>query len=95
MAVSFLILIFLQYRLWVGDGSISYIAQIKQEMSKQKQENDELAKRNQALEAEVNDLKQGMDVVEEQARGQLGMIKQNEIFYQYIEEPMNSEPATP
>ena len=56
------------------------------ELAEQRDENERLAERNAALEAEVLDLKQGLDAVEERARSELGMIKEDEVFYQIVED---------
>ena len=55
------------------------------------EENQQLRERNQALEAEVQDLKQGLGAIEERAREELGMIKEGETFYQIIEEPVATD----
>ncbi|MEA3243629.1 MAG: cell division protein FtsB [Pseudomonadota bacterium] len=77
----------LQYKLWVGDGSLAEVWDLYQQGELQKQENQRLHERNQTLEAEVQDLKQGLDSIEERAREELGMIKDSETFYQIIEDP--------
>lgn len=77
----------LQYRLWVGDGSLAEVWQLRQAVAAQSEENARLVERNSALEAEVLDLKQGLDAVEERARSELGMIKDDEVFYQIVEAP--------
>lgn len=82
-----LLLVLLQYRLWVGDGSLAEVWDLYRRVEAQKQENQRLRERNQALEAEVQDLKQGLEAIEERAREELGMIKDGEIFYQVIEDP--------
>lgn len=87
IGISIFLLIVLQYKLWVGDGSIADITALKRQILQQEQENAELAKRNQVLEAEVKDLKSGLDAIEEQARERLGMIKQGETFYRIIVKP--------
>jgi cell division protein FtsB len=76
----------LQYRLWVGEGSFADVWRLRQDVAGQKTENTRLRERNEALDAEVKDLKQGLDAIEERAREELGMIKEDEIFYQIIEE---------
>ncbi|MEE9494513.1 MAG: cell division protein FtsB [Gammaproteobacteria bacterium] len=79
-----LLLIF-QYRLWVGDGSFAEVWQLKQQIDIQKEANDTQQEQNQALQAEVLDLKQGQAAIEERAREELGMIRDDETFYQIIE----------
>jgi len=81
------LLVLLQYRLWVGDGSLAEVWDLYQQVEIQKSENRELRERNQALEAEVQDLKQGLEAIEERAREELGMTRDDETFYQIIEEP--------
>ena len=85
------LLLMLQYRLWVGDGSLAEVWDLYQQVETQRDENQRLLERNQALEAEVQDLKQGLEAIEERAREELGMIKEGETFYQIIEPP--SEPT--
>ncbi|MGD8842070.1 MAG: cell division protein FtsB [Gammaproteobacteria bacterium] len=81
-----ILLVLLQYRLWVGDGSLAEVWRLYQQVEAQRAENQRLLERNQALEAEVKDLKGGLDAIEERAREELGMVKQGEIFYQIIDE---------
>jgi cell division protein FtsB len=75
----------LQYRLWVGKGSLAEVSNLKQEISDLEQQLVSLRERNRALQAEVEDLRSGNAAIEERARSELGMIKQGEIFYQIIE----------
>jgi cell division protein FtsB len=86
IALLLVVLILLQYRLWVGKGSLAEVSNLKQEISQMEQELVKLRERNRALQAEVDDLRGGLSAVEERARSELGMIKQGEIFYQVIEE---------
>jgi cell division protein FtsB len=79
------ILIGLQYPLWLGDGGVLALWKIKQEIAVQKLENAGLKERNLALEAEVRDLKEGYEALEERARAELGMLRRGETFYQIIE----------
>ncbi len=79
------LLLVLQYRLWVGDGSLAEVWDLYQQVEAQKEENRLLRERNQALDAEVKDLKQGLEAIEERAREELGMIRDDEVFYQIIE----------
>lgn len=76
----------LQYPLWLGKGSWLKAWEVDQELSKQKQENTKLKARNSSLEAEVKDLKTGYGAIEERARSELGMLKQDEIFFQVLED---------
>ena len=80
-----LLLVYLQYKLWFGEGSLQDVWQLHQDVEFQRLENIELRERNAALEAEVKDLRQGFDAIEEHAREDLGMIKEGETFYQVVE----------
>ena len=82
-----IILVVLQYRLWVGDGSRAEIHLLQQEITTRQAELKKLQQQNLALAAEVQDLKKGLDAIEERARSELGMIKQDEVFYQVIDKP--------
>lgn len=79
------ILVLLQYKLWVGNGSFADVYQLTRTISAQEKENAAFKERNLALEAEVNDLSHGMDAIEERARSELGMIKKNETFFRVID----------
>lgn len=81
------ILIGLQYPLWLGDGGLLALWKLKHEISLQKKENTKLKERNLALEAEVLDLKQGYEALEERARAELGMVRRGETLFQIIERP--------
>jgi cell division protein FtsB len=85
LLVLIFLLVYLQYRLWFGDGSLQDVWELHQEVEMQRHENIELRERNAALQAEVTDLQQGFDAIEEHAREDLGMVKKGEIFYQVIE----------
>ncbi|MES9832811.1 MAG: cell division protein FtsB [Candidatus Thiodiazotropha sp. LLP2] len=79
-----LLLAFLQYRLWVGEGSLAEVNNLKDEIGSLQQELVILRKRNDALQAEVKDLRSGQAAIEERARSELGMIKEGETFYQVV-----------
>ena len=83
--VLLLLLVYLQYRLWFGEGSLMDVWELSREVESQQQENEQLQERNAALDAEVQDLKQGLDAIEEHAREDLGMVKEGETFYQIVE----------
>jgi cell division protein FtsB len=83
--VLLLLLVYLQARLWFGDGSLQDVWQLHQEVELLREENVQLRERNDALDAEVRDLQQGLDAIEERAREDLGMIKEGETFYQVVE----------
>ena len=79
------ILALLQYKLWIGNGSFAEVYRLHQTIAAQEQENAASKERNLALQAEVDDLKHGMDAVEERARSELGMVKNNETFFRVID----------
>jgi cell division protein FtsB len=80
-----LVLSGLQYRLWVGEGSLAQVTELNRQIEEQKGENERLLERNRILEAEVMELKKGMETVEERARHELGMVKEGETLYQLAE----------
>lgn len=84
VAILIVLLIVMQYRLWIGEGSVRTAIQLKQQISAQQAENQKLRDSNQMLLAEVQDLKGGKQAVEERARNDLGMIKKDETFYQIV-----------
>jgi cell division protein FtsB len=75
----------LQYRLWVGEGSLGEITLLRRQIAEQRAEMDRLKERNRALQAEVEDLKSGLDAIEERARTEMGMVKPGEVFFQLVE----------
>ncbi|MDP2902988.1 MAG: septum formation initiator family protein [Methylovulum sp.] len=75
----------LQYRLWLGDDSIEQIKASELRLENLKKQADEKKQRNDALYAEVEDLRKGQEALEERARDELGMIKENETFFQVFE----------
>ncbi len=79
------LLVILQVKLWVGEDGIRGNRELAQLARLQDEENRRLAERNRLLEAEVADLKQGLDAIEERARMEMGMIGEGETFYQVIE----------
>lgn len=83
--VLVLLLAWLQYRFWFGAGSSAEVVALESQVIVQKRENAGLQERNDALAAEVEDLKSGEAAVEERARSELGMIKPGEKFYRVVE----------
>ncbi|TAN05271.1 MAG: cell division protein FtsB [Rhodanobacteraceae bacterium] len=81
------LLIALQVKLWVGDGGMRDLRAIRARVTAQQAENVRLGQRNDALHADVEDLKHGRDAVEARARSQLGLIKPGEVFYQVVTPP--------
>jgi len=83
--VLLILLIALQLKLWTGEGGMREVQTLRQHVAEQKQDNDKLKSRNDALSADVQDLKEGRDAIESRARSELGLIKPGETFYQVIE----------
>ena len=84
----------LQYPLWLGKGGGLRVWDVDQQLQQQRDGNRKLEIRNAGLDAEVRDLKQGYDAIEERARFELGMIRQDEVFVQIPEKsPVDSRPA--
>ncbi|MCW8091884.1 cell division protein FtsB [Alteromonas sp. ASW11-130] len=74
----------LQYRLWLGKHSIPDYYTLTGQVEEQSQQNANLAQRNALLEADINDLKIGLEAIEERARNELGLIKEGETFYRIL-----------
>ena len=82
--ILFSLLILIQYPLWFGKGSWYDVFKLKQEFNQQYKINSELSKENFALKAEVSDLTNGSDAIEERARHELGMVKEDEFFFHVL-----------
>jgi cell division protein FtsB len=82
----------LQHPLWLGKGGWLRVWEVDNQVRAQREANQKLALRNAALDAEVRDLKQGLDAIEERARSELGMIKRDEIFFQILDERQAGKP---
>jgi cell division protein FtsB len=80
------LILLIQVPLWLGKGGWLRVAEVDHQLSAQQAKNGELEARNTALEAEVRDLKQGLEAIEERARYELGMIKPGEVFFQVVEQ---------
>lgn len=80
-----MILLSLQFQLWLGDDSVRSLSLLESELADQQAANADLQARNRLLEIEVVDLKNGLEAVEERARSELGMIGDDEVFYLIIE----------
>lgn len=92
------LLLLIQYPLWLGKGGWLRVSDMEGQVAVAQKKNDELKARNAKLESEVRDLKDGTGAIEERARSELGMIKQNEIFVQVLGpngKPPASAPAAP
>ncbi|OYU12677.1 MULTISPECIES: cell division protein FtsB [unclassified Limnohabitans] len=76
------LLLIMQVQLWFGRGSLTHVSELREELEQQKQSNEDARRKIEQLSAEVNDLKEGLNMVEERARSELGMVKPNEILVQ-------------
>jgi cell division protein FtsB len=90
-AALVLVVLLLQYRLWMSDEGVQELSRLERAVDEQKADNAELVSRNAQLAAEVRDLKKGVIALEERARSDLGMIADNETFYQVV--PPRNESA--
>jgi cell division protein FtsB len=81
-AALLVLLLVLQAQLWFGRGSVPNVARLNQDLAAQKRSNAKAEQTNAGLEAEIRDLREGLEMVEEKARSELGMVKPNEIFVQ-------------
>jgi len=86
LAITLTLLVaFIQYPLWFGKGGWMRVRHLNQQLEEKRAHNDTLAMRNAALNAEVLDLKTGLEAIEERARLELGMIKSDEVFFQVLD----------
>lgn len=95
-ALTLVLAVFLaviQAQLWVGRGSIPHVAQLREELGKAQADNDKARARNAQLQAELRDLREGLEMVEEKARFELGMIKSDEVFVPVATAAVASSPA--
>lgn len=94
LALVFVVLIAaLQYPMWLGKGGWLQVRELDRQGEVQRQTNAELKARNAALDADVRDLKQGYEAIEERARSELGMIRQDEVFFQLPPDAQQPPPA--
>ena len=82
--ILIVLILLLQYPLWLGKGSWLKVWDVDKQVDAQKKINQQTQMRNAALNAEVTDLKQGTEAIEERARSELGMVKRDEIFFQLV-----------
>ena len=87
IALLVLLLLVLQYRLWFGENGARQVMALQARVAEQEAENRRLSERNDALAAEVEDLKSGLVAIEERARAELGMIQEGETFHQVVDPP--------
>jgi len=85
IAILLVVLLSLHARLWLGQGEVPAMRELEQAAERQRRENGVLAERNRSLQAEVDDLRSGLEAVEERARSEMGMIREGEIFFRTLE----------
>ena len=85
--ILFVLLVFLQFKFWLGEGGYRGVERLETRVEGQRQQNTDLLQRNAELQAEVEDLRERLDAVEERARSELGLIKPDEQFYQVVPPP--------
>ena len=91
MVILLVFLAGLQFRLWVGEGSLAHRAELNRQLGEQESENQALRERNALIATDVESLKTNLNAIEEKARADLGMIKQGETFYLVIDKnPLGS-----
>lgn len=91
--IMFVLLVLLQFKLWLGEGGFTEVARLEARVEDQRRTNDDLLQRNAELQAEVEDLRERLDAVEERARSELGLIKPAEQFYQVVPPPPGARVA--
>ncbi len=89
------LIVLLQYPLWLGKGGWLRVWEVDRQVKAQKDSNARLRARNDVLDAEVRDLKQGYDAIEERARYELGMVRQDEIFFHILDKGPTARPVAP
>ncbi len=85
--ILFLLLLVLLAKLWFGEGGFNEVHRLEDRVAVQVEENQVLERRNAELQAEVEDLRERLDAVEERARSELGLIREDEEFYQVVPVP--------
>jgi cell division protein FtsB len=92
IALLLIVTLYLHYALWFTRGGIRDVHKLEQALAEAEAEVADLRERNRALAAEVMDLKQGLDAIEERARSEMGKIKAGEIFFRLTETPAEAGP---
>jgi cell division protein FtsB len=90
LGVLIILLVVLQYRLWIGEGSLAHAHRLENEVKLQKAENERMQERNRIMDVEVEELKSGLDTIEERARNDIGLIKKDETFFMITDD--NQQP---
>lgn len=79
-----MMIIALQARLWIGDGSLAHVSGLRSQVEAKRTANEIRIERNRVLRAEIRNLKNGVDSIEQKARSELGMIKEGETFFMIV-----------
>jgi cell division protein FtsB len=87
-----LIVLFLQGRLWIGEGSLAQVSGLQVRVERESAENSIKEQRNRVLRAEIFELKSGLESIEEKARSELGLIKEGETFFLLVDESKSRQP---
>jgi cell division protein FtsB len=87
IAIMVVLFLMLQFKLWLGEGGFREVSRLEERVEAQEEKNLSLQQRNNELQAEVEDLRERLDAVEERARNELGLIKEDEEFYQVVPAP--------
>jgi cell division protein FtsB len=96
LAIALAVLIAgLQYPMWLGKGGWLHVREYDRQLAAQRDANAKLRSRNEALDADVRDLKTGSEAIEERARAELGMIRQDEVLFQIQSGGAGVKPVTP
>lgn len=91
LGVLIILLAVLQYRLWIGEGSLAHAHRLEKEIKLQQAENDRMQERNRIMDVEVEELKTGLDTIEERARNDIGLIKKDETFFMLMDENQQAQ----
>ena len=91
LAILIFLLVLLQAKLWLGEGGYRDVQRLRERVAEQASENDALRERTEQLRAEVEDLREGLDAVEERARSELGLVREGEEFYLVVPSPDSEE----
>ena len=86
MAILIVATLWMQVRLWVGEGSFAHVEGLSQEVTLKSAENEQKRQRNKIFKAEIMDLRAGLEAIEEKARSEFGLIKKSETFFLLVEE---------
>ena len=93
LAALLLLVVFLQYRLWLAEGGIAEVVRLKEQIRREEATNAELRARNDELARQVWDLQNGQLVIEQRAREDLGLVREGEVYYQFADDSPEADGA--